>query len=176
MTNNCTFHDPKRHLNPLALPLLAPSLCQRPQRMRPSLLFSVSFLSPCFFLYLLGSFEVTVTSVSLPPFVSRRGLSNTNHRLSLDLDGNGCLSHHWAGTLMTNDCIFITEDDLYYSFSLNPCMRCTGCPRSQRRARFISGRIQCRGGCWKRAGRPCRRTRRCRPPPRDTQCRRGRSA
>ena len=50
--------------------------------MRPSLLFSVSFLSPCFFLYLLGSFEVTVTSVSLPPFVSRRGLSNTNQRLS----------------------------------------------------------------------------------------------
>ena len=29
------------------------------------------------------SFEVTVTSVSLPPFVSRRGLSNTNQRLSL---------------------------------------------------------------------------------------------
>ena len=29
-----------------------------------------------------GSFEVTVTSVSLPPFVSRRGLSNTNQRLS----------------------------------------------------------------------------------------------
>ena len=57
-------------------------LCQRPQRMRPSLLFSVSFLSSCFFLYLLGSFEVTVTSVSLPPFVSRRGLSNTNQRLS----------------------------------------------------------------------------------------------
>ena len=28
------------------------------------------------------SFEVTVTSVSLPPFVSRRGLSNTNQRLS----------------------------------------------------------------------------------------------
>ena len=27
--------------------------------------------------------EVTVTSVSLPPFVSRRGLSNTNQRLSL---------------------------------------------------------------------------------------------
>ena len=27
------------------------------------------------------SFEVTVTSVSLPPFVSRRGLSNTNQRL-----------------------------------------------------------------------------------------------
>ena len=51
--------------------------------MLPSLLFSVSFLSPCFFLYLLGSFEVTVTSVSLPPFVSRRGLSNTNQRLSL---------------------------------------------------------------------------------------------
>ena len=50
--------------------------------MLPSLLFSVSFLSPCFFLYLLGSFEVTVTSVSLPPFVSRRGLSNTNQRLS----------------------------------------------------------------------------------------------
>ena len=44
--------------------------------------FSVSFLSPCFFLYLLGCFEVTVTSVSLPPFVSRRGLSNTNQRLS----------------------------------------------------------------------------------------------
>ena len=38
--------------------------------------------APCFFLYLLGSFEVTVTSVSLPPFVSRRGLSNTNQRLS----------------------------------------------------------------------------------------------
>ena len=51
--------------------------------MRPSLLFSVCFLSPCFFLYLLGSFEVTVTSVSLPAFVSRRGLSNTNQRLSL---------------------------------------------------------------------------------------------
>ena len=32
-----------------------------------------------------GSFEVTVTSVSLPPFVSRRGLSNTNQRLSLTL-------------------------------------------------------------------------------------------
>ena len=30
------------------------------------------------------SFEVTVTSVSLPPFVSRRGLSNTNQRLSLN--------------------------------------------------------------------------------------------
>ena len=30
-----------------------------------------------------GSFEVTVTSVSLPPFVSRRGLSNTNQSLSL---------------------------------------------------------------------------------------------
>ena len=30
-----------------------------------------------------GSFEVTVASVSLPPFVSRRGLSNTNQRLSL---------------------------------------------------------------------------------------------
>ena len=29
------------------------------------------------------SFEVTVTSVSLPPFVSRRGLCNTNQRLSL---------------------------------------------------------------------------------------------
>ena len=29
-----------------------------------------------------GRFEVTVTSVSLPPFVSRRGLSNTNQRLS----------------------------------------------------------------------------------------------
>ena len=38
-------------------------------------------------LYLLGSFEVTVTSVSLPPFVSRRGLSNTNQRLSLDHSG-----------------------------------------------------------------------------------------
>ena len=52
-------------------------------RLARSLGFSVSFLSPCFFLYLLGSFEVTVTSVSLPPFVSRRGLSNTNQRLSL---------------------------------------------------------------------------------------------
>ena len=31
------------------------------------------------------SFEVTVTSVSLPPFVSRRGLSNTNQRLSHNL-------------------------------------------------------------------------------------------
>ena len=62
--------------------LSSSSLCRSPQRMRPSLLFSVSFLSPCFFLYLLGSFEVTVTSVSLPPFVSRRGLSNTNQRLS----------------------------------------------------------------------------------------------
>ena len=29
------------------------------------------------------SFEVTVTSVSLPPFMSRRGLFNTNQRLSL---------------------------------------------------------------------------------------------
>ena len=29
-----------------------------------------------------GSFEVTVTSVSLPSFVSHRGLFNTNHRLS----------------------------------------------------------------------------------------------
>ena len=57
--------------------------------MLPSLLFSVSFLSPCFFLYLLGSFEVTVTSVSLPPFVSRRGLSNTNQRLSLSHQRNG---------------------------------------------------------------------------------------
>ena len=28
-------------------------------------------------------FEVTVTSVSLPPFMSRRGLFNTNQRLSL---------------------------------------------------------------------------------------------
>ena len=56
--------------------------------MRPSLLFSVSFLSPCFFLYLLGSFEVTVTSVSLPPFVSRRGLSNTNQRLSHNKEFN----------------------------------------------------------------------------------------
>ena len=55
--------------------------------MRPSLLFSVSFLFPCFFLYLLGSFEVTVTSVSLPPFVSRRGLSNTIQRLSLLVRG-----------------------------------------------------------------------------------------
>ena len=36
-------------------------------------------------MYLLGSFEVTVTSVSLPPFVSRRGLSNTNQRLSPSL-------------------------------------------------------------------------------------------
>ena len=30
-------------------------------------------------------FEVTVISVSLPPFVSHRGLSNTNQRLSLSL-------------------------------------------------------------------------------------------
>ena len=30
-----------------------------------------------------GSFEVTVTPVSLPPFESRRGLSNTTQRLSL---------------------------------------------------------------------------------------------
>ena len=30
---------------------------------------------------IISSFEVTVTSVSLPPFVSRRGLSNTNQRL-----------------------------------------------------------------------------------------------
>ena len=64
-------------------PLSSSSLCRSPQGMLPSLLFSVSFLSPCFFLYLLGSFEVTVTSVSLPPFVSRRGLSNSNQRLSL---------------------------------------------------------------------------------------------
>ena len=48
------------------------------------LLFSFLFL---FYLSVLSafacSFEVTVTSVSLPPFVSRRGLSNTNQRLSL---------------------------------------------------------------------------------------------
>ena len=47
------------------------------------LLFSFLFL---FYLSVLSafacSFEVTVTSVSLPPFVSRRGLSNTNQRLS----------------------------------------------------------------------------------------------
>ena len=31
-------------------------------------------------------FDVTVTSVSLPPFMSRRGLFNTNQRLSLSLN------------------------------------------------------------------------------------------
>ena len=48
------------------------------------LLFSFLFL---FYLFALSALaccsEVTVTSVSLPPFVSRRGLSNTNQRLSL---------------------------------------------------------------------------------------------
>ena len=33
-------------------------------------------------LHAAGSFEVTVTSVSLPPLVSRRGLSHTTQRLS----------------------------------------------------------------------------------------------
>ena len=43
-------------------------------------LFSISLFLSAF----ACSFEViTVTSVSLPPFVSRRGLSNTNQRLSL---------------------------------------------------------------------------------------------
>ena len=50
-----------------------------------SLLFSVSFLF-LFYLFALSAFaccsEVTVTSVSLPPFESRRGLSTTNQRLS----------------------------------------------------------------------------------------------
>ena len=50
------------------------------------LLFSFLFL---FYLFALSALaccsEVTVTSVSLPPFVSRRGLSNTNQRLSPDL-------------------------------------------------------------------------------------------
>ena len=41
----------------------------------PFHLFALSALASCS--------EVTVTSVSLPPFVSRRGLSNTNQRLSL---------------------------------------------------------------------------------------------
>ena len=48
------------------------------------LLFSFLFL---FYLFALSALaccsEVTVTSISLPPFVSRRGLSNTNQRLSL---------------------------------------------------------------------------------------------
>ena len=43
-----------------------------------SCIFSISLFLSAF----AGSFEVTVTSVSLPPFVSRRGLSNTNQRLS----------------------------------------------------------------------------------------------
>ena len=41
--------------------------------------------------------EVTVTSVSLPPFVSRRGLSNTNQRLSLlkrETDQRECVRWH----------------------------------------------------------------------------------
>ena len=40
-------------------------------------LFALSALAYCS--------EVTVTSISLPPFVSRRGLSNTNQRLPLRL-------------------------------------------------------------------------------------------
>ena len=46
-----------------------------------SCIFSISLFLSAF----AGSFEVTVTSVSLPPFVSRRGLSNTNQRLSKPL-------------------------------------------------------------------------------------------
>ena len=52
-------------------------------------------------------FDVTVTSVSLPPFMSRRGLFNTNQRLSLSLntadtsttsaEGHYSLSHLSAG-------------------------------------------------------------------------------
>ena len=50
------------------------------------LLFSFLLL---FYLFALYAFacrsEVTVTSVSLPPFVSHRGLFNTNQRLSHNL-------------------------------------------------------------------------------------------
>ena len=47
-----------------------------------SLLFSFLFLFLCSSCFCACRLEVTVTSVSLPPFVSRRGLSNTNQRLS----------------------------------------------------------------------------------------------
>ena len=45
---------------------------------------SLFYLLVSFCICLVGipSLEVTVTSISLSPFVSRRGLSNTNQRLS----------------------------------------------------------------------------------------------
>ena len=61
-------------------PLITANL-RKSHRLGP--LWFSGHVSPCFFLCLPGSFEVTVTSVSLPPFVSRRGLSNTNQRLSI---------------------------------------------------------------------------------------------
>ena len=70
------------HLNPKPSPFLSPIVSDCAPK-GCGLLFS--FLS-LFYLSVLSafacSFEVTVTSVSLPPFVSRRGLSNTNQRLS----------------------------------------------------------------------------------------------
>ena len=56
-----------------------------------SSLFQFTALSAC-----VCRFEVTVTSVSLPLFVSHRGLFNTNQRLSLA---------RWRPTLLSGDAL-----------------------------------------------------------------------
>ena len=61
-------------------PSLSASRGSAPPYLSTSSLFYLFALSAC-----ACRFEVTVTSASLPPFMSRRGLFHTNQRLSIQL-------------------------------------------------------------------------------------------